>query len=81
MRTNLAEFLDCATFEGTILIKVWDDAAEEYTLERLRDELKPRDIWAYSLPVRYVYPITYYVGRDLVPCVVVEVVKEDRRYA
>lgn len=70
---NLAEFLDCATFEGSILVKAWNEAEEEYTLEKFTDELLRRDVWIYSWLVKYVYPIDYYRNNHHTPVVVIEV--------
>lgn len=69
---NLAEFLDCATFEGTILIKAWDEENDECVFLKFLDELDPRDVYVYSWFVRYVYPIEYYKNNTPMPCVVIE---------
>ena len=77
MRLNLAEFLDCATFEGTILIKAWKD--DECIFEKFLDEInkQSRDIVYFSWDVSYVYPITQYKRGVLEPCVVIEVARYD----
>jgi hypothetical protein len=70
---KLYEFLDCATFEGTILIKAWND--DDCILEKFLDEIDERspEIACFSWYVSYVYPITQYKRGTLVPCVVIEV--------
>lgn len=70
---NLAEFLDLATFEGDILVKAWDEESETELLVKFLDELTPKEVYLYSWPVRYVYPLTYYRKNNLVPCVVIEI--------
>ena len=63
MELNLSELLDVATFEGTIIIRIWDDSAEGYRFEKCLDDFERSDQWVYSHTVKYVYPIyTYHNG-------------------
>ncbi len=73
MRLTLAELLDCAEFQGSILIKAWKD--DEEVFEKFLDEInrRSREIAYFSWEVSYVYPITQYQRGELVPCVVIEV--------
>ena len=76
MKLNLSELLDVATFEGAIIIRIWDDSVEGYRFEKCLDDLKRADQWVYSHTVKYVYPIyTYYNGWTA--AVVIELMAED----
>ena len=70
---SLHDFLNAATFEGTIMVKAWDNEQEEEILFKPLGDLLTRDIYVYSWPVTYVYPIETYVNNTRTPCVVIEV--------
>ena len=72
---NLHEFLSMATFEGEILVKAWDSENDEEILCKPLDELSKKELFVYSWPVTYVYPIAQYVKDSTMPmpCIVIEV--------
>ncbi len=78
MKLNLSELLDVATFEGDILIRIWDDSTDDYSFEKYLDDFQGRDSWVYSHTVKYVYPLADIPrGRRRVAVVVIELAQED----
>ena len=77
MKLRLYELLDSITIEGNILIRIWDDDAEDYSFEKHLDDLKDRDAWVYGYPVRYIYPIEDIIHNKRTASVVIELYNEE----
>lgn len=78
MMLNLAELLNAATVEGEILIRVWDDDAEDYSVNKYLDALTHEDSYLYSWTVKYIYPLLDFSReRHEFAAVVIELEKED----
>lgn len=74
---NLSELINAITIEGDILIRIYDHDLDDYSFEKYLDDFQDSDLWVYSYPVKYIYPIEDITHNRRHASVVIELAPED----